>query len=287
MKILLSILFSSVLILGGCGATDTEQDTAIEDPPNGDVQDELPEEETEAEENIDGVQEGSDSENRDPLMFTYDPIEVKEFELQIELLTNEEWSYDFDRGANEAEIEYENGSDSERNGAEVFTEIEALLGSIQIDHERSLTELIDDLLSYLEIDRADLKELDVQIATNAGEKLGFKYHLAETGQSDTIDEFDMDIEFVSRDNWEYEYDLRDQDFSVEYDNQDNLTGQAAQEEMERILSEVTINLDQSIGELKAAFLASIAVDQAELEKWSFEVEFEDRTKIAARFDRSN
>lgn len=67
-------------------------------------------------------------------------------------------------------------------------------------------------------------------------------------------DFDIDIKFTSRDKWEYDYDLRDQEFSVEYDHQDNLNGHAAPEEMERILSEVTIDIDQSIGELKAAFL---------------------------------
>lgn len=286
MKILLAILFSSVLILGACGTTDNEQEIETPSPPNNEVEDDISEDETEFDENVGDNQDGSDTENNDSLTFTYDPEEVKEFELQIELLTNEEWSYDFDRKGNKAEIEHENGSDSERSGAEAFTEIETLLGSIQIDHERSLNEMIDEILSYLEIDRNDLKELDVQIETHAGEKLGFKYHLAETGQSDTIHEFDMDIEFTSRDKWEYEYDLRDQDFSVEYDNQDNLTGQAAQEEMERILSEVTIDLDQSIGELQAAFLAAIDVDPAELEEWDFEVEFEDQTTIAAKFDRS-
>ncbi|WP_344913984.1 YusW family protein, partial [Amphibacillus indicireducens] len=91
---------------------------------------------------------------------------------------------------------------------------------------------------------------------------------------------------IRRVKWEYEYDLRDQDFSVEYDNQDNLTGQAAQEEMERILSKVTIDIDQSIGELKTAFLAAITVDSAEIEEWDFEVEFEDQTTIGAKFDRS-
>lgn len=286
MKVLFTFLFTSVLILGACGTTDTEQEVETPNPPKNEVEDELPAEGTEVDDNIGDNQDGSDAENSDSLAFTYNPEEVKEFELQIELLTNEEWSYDFDRKANKAKIEHENGSDSERSGSEVFTEIEALIGSIQIDDERSINEMIDEILSYLEIERTDLKELDVQIETNVGEKLGFKYDLAERSQSDTINDFEMDIEFTSRDKWEYEYDLREQDFSVEYDNQDNLNGQEAREEMERILSEVTIDLDQSIGELKAAFLAAIDVDPSELEEWDFEVEFEDQTTIGAKFDRS-
>lgn len=286
MKRLLTLLFCSVLMLGACGTTDTEQEIATEGSHNGDVQDGLPEEGADTEENINGDHVESGSEGSDPSMFTYDPKEVKEFELEVELLTNEEWNYDFDREDQEAEIEYENGTDSKRRGAEVFEEIEDLLASIQIDHQRSLSDMIDEILSYLEINQADLKEIDLKLKTYAGEKLGFKYHTAKSGQSDTIDEFEMDIEFSSRDEWEYDYDLDDQDFSVKYGHQDNLNGQSARDEVERILSEVTIDLDQSIGELKDAFLTAIDVDPIEIEEWDFEVEFEDQSKIAARFDRS-
>lgn len=292
MKMLMVLCLSSVLILGACGTNDTEQDS----PPRDDTETDLADDQTETEDDqqddsqdngqVDQDDQSTNDEAGDQLAFVYNPDDVNQFDLHIELLSNEEWDYDFDRRDQEADIEYENGSDSERQGAEVFQEIEDLLAAIEINHERSINEMIDEVLRFLEINRDDLKEIDLDIETDAREKIGFNYHIAERNESATVDEFKLDIEFTDRSEWDYEYELNDREFSIEYSDRDNLSGQAAQDEMDRILSEVTIDLDQSIGDLNANFLNAIEVNFSELEEWDFEVEFEDKMKISAHYDRS-
>jgi len=283
MKILFALLFSSVLVLGACGETETPGDELENNAPETEEGTQGNEETDEGENLTDSESEGLSTD--DQLNFIYNPEEVNHFELHIELLTSEEWSYDFDRDDQEAEIEYENGSDTERQGEEVFQEIENLLTAIEINHERPISAMIDDVLDVLEINQDELEEIDLEIETMAGEKLGFKYHIAEQNESATIDEFNMDIRFVNREEWDYEYERDDSDFSIEYSDREDLSNEESLDEMERILTEVTIDLDQSIGDLKAAFLSSIDVDFSEVEEWDFEVEFEDQMKIGAKFDR--
>jgi len=291
MRLWMTVLFSSILFLGACGNTesaDPQDQTEIpglETEENG-MQAESGEGEETSESDTEENDSSSDAVSGGETNFNYDPIEVKEFELHIELLINEEQDYEFDRENGEAKIKIENGSDTEREGEDAFREIEELLAAIVIDNNQSLNEMIDEMLDYLEISRDDLEELDIEMEMAEGEKLGFKYHIAEGNESNTVHEFDMDIGFLSGDEWEYKYELNKQEFIIEYSDRDDLFDQEAQDRMESILSEVQIDLDQSIGSLKENFLAAIDVSSDELAEWDFEVEFEDEMKIAAKFEQS-
>lgn len=288
MKLLIALLCSSVLLLGACGTSNSNLDDGTKTSDN-EVQDDVEGNENPTTEQGESGSDSSDQASTEVPMdqwdFTYNPEEIKEFELNIELLTNEEWDYDFDREDQEAEIEHENGSDTKKSGREAFQEIEALLAAIKIDHERSINEMIDELVDYLALNREDLEKIDLALETYSGEELGFKYHTAKGNQSNVVNELDLDIEFLSGEEWAYEYELNDQDFSIEYSDQNDLHGEDAKTEMEDILSEVTIDLDQSLGTLAGDFLTAIDRDFSELKEWSFEVEFEDQMKLAVKFDR--
>ncbi len=216
--------------------------------------------------------------------FVYNPKEVKKLNLDIELKSGEEWEYDFDRDEQEAEIEYENGSDNDREGQGAFQEIEGLLAALNIDLDRPVDEMIGEILSHVEIQRENLEEIDFEIEMYSGEKVGFKYHIGSANKNDTIDEFDMDIKFTSGAEWDYEYDLDDPEFEVEYSDGNDLDGQDAKNEMERILSEVEIGLDKSIAQMKKDFLAAIDVNEDEIKEWDFEVEFQNGETIKAKHD---
>lgn len=275
MKIRLTILLCFVLILGACGTSENETDQTM-DADEG-VQVELNEDKTNG-----PPQDEDKAEALIEPTFKYDSEEVNLFELQIELLSNEEWSYEFNRSNQKAKIEHENGAESEKSGEEVFSEIEELLTSIQIDHERSINDMINQILDYLNISRDDLKEIDVYIETSTGKILGFEYQAPSGSETTTINEFDLEIRFVSNGKWDYEYDLREQEFKIEYHNRDNLNGQDAQKEVERIISAVNIDLDQSIGSLRESLLSAIDADASNVDAWEFEVEYEDQMRIGVK-----
>lgn len=107
-----------------------------------------------------------------------------------------------------------------------------------------------------------------------------------TYNSEEVKTFELYIELLSNEEWDYEYELNDKDFSIKYSDRDNLSREEAQDEMERILSDVTINLDHSIGNLQEAFLGAIEIDLNDIKEWHFEIEYEDQSQIAAKFDRS-
>lgn len=276
MKIRLTILLCYVLILGACGTSENETDQTM-DADEG-VQVELNEDKTNG-----PPQDEDKAEAGIEPTFKYDSEEVNLFELQIELLSNEEWSYEFNRSNQKAKIEHENGAESEKSGEEVFSKIEELLSSIQIDYERSINDMMSQILDYLNISRDDfLKEIDVYIETSNDQILGFEYQAPSGSETTTINEFDLEIRFVSNGKWDYEYDLREQEFKIEYHNRDNLNGQDAQKEVERIISAVNIDLDQSIGSLRESLLSAIDADASNVDAWEFEVEYEDQMRIGVK-----
>ena len=187
-KLFVSLVILCMFMFALAGCADAGGDVNQQSPSNS--------EESQVEESGKGASE-----------FVYNPKEVKEFNLDIELKSGEEWDYDFDRDEEEAEIEYDNGADNEREGSEAFQEIEGLLSAININLDRPIDEMIEEILNRVEIQREDLKEIDFEIEMYSGEKVGFKYHIGSGNKNDTIDEFDMDIKFASGAEWEYEYDL--------------------------------------------------------------------------------
>lgn len=217
--------------------------------------------------------------------FVYNPKEVKELNLDIELKSGAEWEYDFERDEQEAEIEIENGADIEREGTDAFQEIEELLSAINISLDRPIDEMIEEILSRVEIQREDLKEIDFEIEMYSGEKVGFKYHIGSGNENDTVDEFDMDIKFTSGAEWDYEYDLDDSEFDIDYSDGTDLDGEDAKNEVERILSKVAIGLDKSIVGMKNDFLAAIDVNEDEIKEWDFEVEYMNGETIKAKHDK--
>src|SRR5690625_7692811 len=90
-------------ILGACGETETPGDELENNAPETEEGTQGNEETDEGENLTDSESEGLSTD--DQLNFIYNPEEVNHFELHIELLTSEEWSYDFDRDDQEAEIE--------------------------------------------------------------------------------------------------------------------------------------------------------------------------------------
>lgn len=263
------ILITSLIIfsmLGLAGCADSGDNSNQQAPPPA--------------EQSQNVEDTGDNTGDDTSKFVYDPKEVKELDLHIELKSGEEWDYDFDRDDQEAEIESENGKEVEKEGAEAFQEIEGLLSAINIDLDRPINEMINEILGHLKIQRDNIEEIEFEIEMFSSEKVGFKYHIGQN--NDTVDEFEMEIDFKSGVEWEYDYDLRDSEFEIEYSDRNDLSGQEAKNEMERILSSVSIGLDKSIAGMKKEFLAAVEVTEDKVKEWEFEVEYMNGETIKAK-----
>ena len=197
--------------------------------------------------------------------FNNNSEEVKELNLDIELLSGKELEYDLD------------GDRDER-------EIDKFLSAVEINLDKPIDKMIDEILNHLEINRQDLKEIDFELEMYSKEKIGFKYHVGRDNGEKIIDDFDMDIKFEAGAKWEYEYKLRDSEFKIEYSDGTDLRGKEAQDEMENILSEVTIGLEQSISQLKKDFLAAVNVNEDDITEWDFELKYTTGEKIKAKHD---
>ncbi len=101
---------------------------------------------------------------------------IHEFKLEVETHDKEEleWKYKHEKdGKVEAEIKSETDDDSkeELEGAEAQAEIEALLDTMLLTDSMSKDELIDAVLLALQIDAANVKEIELKIHFDSGVKV--------------------------------------------------------------------------------------------------------------------
>jgi hypothetical protein len=92
--------------------------------------------------------------------------------LELDFQNNDKWEYEYEvNGDVEAEIEKDSGREGTEEAA---AEIENLLQNIVIDDTRSHDEMIDDILSMLDVSRDELDEFELEIDYEDGTKLQFE-----------------------------------------------------------------------------------------------------------------
>jgi hypothetical protein len=216
--------------------------------------------------------------------FVYHAEAVRELDLEIELINGEELEYELDRTAKTAKVESENGGKKVIEGEEATQTIEALLSVLKIDLDQPIAAMVSQILEHLRIPPEMLKEIDFEIELSEGVEIGFKYQVGVGERAGTINKFEMDIKFRSGQEWEYDYDVDDLDFEIEYGDGVRLRGAEARQEIEYVLSSMTIEPERSIGEVKAQCIAVLELDEADIREWDCEIEYSNGETIKVKHD---
>lgn len=214
-------------------------------------------------------------------------LSVYEFDLDIEWNNGAKWEYDYEQN-DEAEIERENGQKEEVKGEEAREEIEELLGAITVTADRSPEEMMHEILDVLDIDGSEIKDFDIEVEYNNGEKVAFGHEIAGSSEDKTVRDFDLNIDFLNDEDWEFEYERNQQKAEIERDNGEEVkvTGEEAMTEMEELLASITISTDRTILEMKQEVLEALGVDESEVDEFDLDIEYEDGEEIKIKHDIS-
>ncbi|WP_375537243.1 YusW family protein [Alteribacillus sp. HJP-4] len=261
-----------LLLLGACGTTGmSEEDTT--DRSGGSEQPDTKNTNSESA----AAEEGVLSEEA---TFSH----VYEFDLDLELTDDEEWEYKYERD-DSAEIERGDGKDLK--GSQAEEEIEALLGAAVITADRPFSEIKSEVLGELGLQEVDVKEFELEIKYDGGEKLEVDHKPKRAEENKSVHEFDLDIEFTNKEQWEYEYERDDNEAEIERDgSESSVTGTEAHEEIEAILGSIDISTDRSIEEMRAEVLEAVNAEEEEVKKIDVDIDFQDGEKIKFKQDLS-
>src|SRR5699024_5924047 len=115
--------------------------------------------------------------------FAYSIDRITEFDLEIELLNGDEIDYELDRRNDEAKIQRENGEEIEITGEEAMDEIFNLLESTEINLERTLNEMMEEVLVYFDISADEVDEFKLDIKFEESQEIEFKYNRRERDEN--------------------------------------------------------------------------------------------------------
>lgn len=183
---------------------------------------------------------------------------VREFDLDIELLTGRDIEFDYD------------------NRREPSDEIAGLLGNIEINLERSLNDMMDDVLDHLEIARDEVNEFELQLDLVDSKEIDFKYNREERNQDRTVVEFNLEIDFNDRSEWNFEYELND-DYEIE--GRENLQGNEAKTRIEALIEAMNVSMDMTPEEVGDAFMNHLELNRDDVREFDLDIEYRDASEI--------
>ncbi|MDV2581369.1 YusW family protein [Alkalibacillus haloalkaliphilus] len=186
MKLLMTLLLSSMLVIAACGTTDEpDDDLGMDDPAPEDQEGDMEAGEDPTESQNRDDEEGTGLEDQDEdLHEESEEMEeeaeegrnygIKEFELEIEFEDGGEWSFEYELGDNgdkEAEVEVDNGQESDRDGQQAIEELERMFEAVQFSPSMSKDEVFQRIYDHLEIMEGEVKEIELDVEFEDGETL--------------------------------------------------------------------------------------------------------------------
>ncbi|HSI66754.1 MAG TPA: YusW family protein, partial [Planococcus sp. (in: firmicutes)] len=198
---------------------------------------------------------------------------IKEFDLELEFFNGDEWDYDYEKGDLD-DTEIERSGQSTIKGQEAADEIETLLAQVEINTSRQLSEVKEDLLNAIGVAVEEIEDFEMEIQYDSGEKIEIDHDMSGAGNQGAVREFDLDIEFVSGDDLEYDFERDGREAEIERRDGSEVEGSAAFEEIEALLSDISITMDRSIQEMKEEVFASIGILEADVEEIDLEIKYE-------------
>lgn len=95
------------------------------------------------------------------------------------------------------------------------------------------------------------------------------------GQAAGVYLFDLHLEFLNDEEWEYEYELDDSDdMEIDRDGEETILGDDAAAEIEELLGQINITTDRPLMDMKQEVLEALDVSEDELEDMDLEIEYD-------------
>ncbi|QKS72732.1 hypothetical protein FLK61_39655 [Paenalkalicoccus suaedae] len=92
--------------------------------------------------------------------------------------------------------------------------------------------------------------------------------------TEAVDEFDLHIEFIDGSEWEFDYESNDPtDSEIERSGAETVVGEDATLEIETLLTELTINTERPLQEMKDEVLTTLGVNSEDVEGFDLEVKY--------------
>ncbi|MFC4714373.1 YusW family protein [Planococcus dechangensis] len=106
------------------------------------------------------------------------------------------------------------------------------------------------------------------------------------GETTTIREFDLDLEFGNDRDWDFDYD-EDGEARIERDGSENLSGEAARDEFTRLFQSVQFTTDRPLEEIKREVLEVVGAQASDVRDFELDVKFETNEEIEIDHDARN
>ncbi len=241
---------------------------------------------------------------------------IREFKVNLEGIAGEyKLSYKNSKGRVRAEIKAE-GHENRITGQEATNKVETILTQLDLKPDMSKEEVKNNILSVLNFNESDLKQIEIKIAFSNGKVI--KIESEQDGinkdskgkaseweenknnsnsgdennsndgtvseNTNNINDFQLKITFSDskKGYWNYENDKGKVKAFIQ-DGSDKLSGDKAATEFEQLLNDMSLTADMSNDETINAVLSALNVDKDNVKALELEVKFADHHQLKVSY----
>lgn len=216
---------------------------------------------------------------------------IHSFKLEIQFSKDNDLKlvYRNEHGKIKAEVEEkQDGKKEKAKGEEAALLVEAFLKEAALAPEMTEQEIVDQLLTVLEIEAAGFEELEAEIKFSNGTKIKIELEneeeLPEADNLYGIEGFELSIELVSKQTLKIKYKYEDGQVEAKVEqNKEKASGEQAVLAVEEFFKSAAFSDDMDKEEIIAIVLAYFELEESDLKELELEIEFSSGKEVSIEF----
>jgi hypothetical protein len=230
---------------------------------------------------------------------------ILEFKVEAEMKNDQkiELKYKNKKGKTEAKIEMESEENETKiKGDEALQEMETLMTSIGLSPEISKEDLLNQVLTALNITQEDLKELEIKVTFANGKKIEIEIELEHEGETEDdkdqeegylgIQEFKLDVKLIDSTKVKVSYKNEKGKVKAEFTRENESGKESAQDDEAQLLAEILLDelaltSDMEISEATERILAALSVTEDQIEELKFEAKFTNGQELEVEIENED
>jgi major membrane immunogen (membrane-anchored lipoprotein) len=239
----------------------------------------------------DGVVQEANLINQNMLTTSTNLLELK-IELEYGNKEKIEMKYKNKKGKVEGEIETKSKDHKEKvKGQEAVAQLEGIIEQLSLSSTMTNGEMLERVLSVLQVDKNKLEELEIEVKFSNGKKAEIEFKNEDSLEEGYkgIQEFSLKIEQSDKNKLKLKYKNKEGKVEAQVeketrDSKEKLEGQDAIESLESLFDQLALTSEMTKEQITESIFTQLKIDQNQLKVLEIEIQFTNGVEIEIEFE---
>lgn len=222
-----------------------------------------------------------------------------ELKIELEAGNDQKFKIKYKNKKGKVSGEIETKTDDKKvkvSGEKAISQVEEFVAQLSLTPEMSKEEIVERVLTALEIEENQFKELKIEIKFSNGKKVEIEIEIENEDSLDEgyngILEFKLKVELFGKNKLKLEYKNKEGKVKAEVEKEtkegkEKYTEEEAVQSLESLLDEIAITEDMTEDEILEVILAALNIDQENIKELEIEIKFTNDQEVEIEFENED